>query len=122
MKNDRKDTHIYQAFYFHNQVKSHFYAGDAFLSYRKDMTPDELIELGYEIMEEGEFVPELTRKIESLLGKGNFVYDYWEFGPDYFSLYWWIHKEVYHKKLVLIRQWAEYEGISEWMEINEKEV
>jgi len=84
------------------------------------MTPDELIELGYEILEEDEFMPGLTSKIESLLGKGNFIYDYWEFGPDCFSLYWWIRKEVYHEKLTLVRQWAEYEGISEWMEINEK--
>ncbi|WOK06264.1 hypothetical protein [Imperialibacter roseus] len=120
MNNDLSATHIYQSFCFHNQVKSHFYTGNVFLSYRKDMTPDELIELGYEILEEDEFMPGLTSKIESLLGKGNFIYDYWEFGPDCFSLYWWIRKEVYHEKLTLVREWAEYEGISEWMEINEK--
>lgn len=122
MNKDLNDTHIYQGFYFDNRVKAHFYTGSKFLGYREDMKPDELIELSYEIMEDGEFMPGLTSKIESILGQGNFVYDYWEFGPDFFSLYWWIAKEVYQEKLALIRQWAEYEGIIEWVEINEKVV
>ncbi len=119
-KPDLNKTHIYQGFYFDNRVKEHFYTGDAFFHYRKDMDMEELLELNGEIMQEGEFMPELSKKIESMLGEGNYIYDFWEFGPDYFSLYWWIRREVYHEKLRLMRQWAEYEGIWEWMEVNEE--
>ena len=78
------------------------------------------MEISSDILGEEEFMPELKHKIEELLGEGNYVYDFWEFGPDYFSLYWWIRKEVYHEKLLLIRQWASYQEIEEMIEINEK--
>ena len=113
-------THIYQAFFFDNRMKSCFYTGSSFSSYREDMSMDELLEIGFDIIQEGEFMPVLKRQIETLLGEGNYVSDYWEFGPDCFSMYWWIRKEVYEEKLLKIRQWAEYEGISEWIEINEE--
>ncbi|MEX2567753.1 MAG: hypothetical protein WD431_17535, partial [Cyclobacteriaceae bacterium] len=64
-------THVYQAFFFDNRVKEHFYAGNAFMGYREDLSVEELMGLAGEIME-------------------GFVYDFWEFGPDCFSLYWWI--------------------------------
>ena len=120
MRQKLDTTHIYQAFFFDNRVKAHFYPGDAFLGYREDMRPAALIALGMEIMEEDQFMPGLTRKLESLLGEGNFVSDFWEFGPDCFSLYWWICREVYHEKLSLIRQWAAYEEIDQCMEISEE--
>lgn len=114
-------THVYQVFVFDHRIKEHFYAGNVYTEYREELSVEELIGLAGEIMEkdEGRIMPRLTDQIEHLLGKGNFVYDFWEFGPDCFSLYWWIRKEVYQDKLTLIRQWAEYEGISDWIEINE---
>lgn len=115
-------THVYQCFWFDNKVKDHFFTGSAFLGYRPDMKPGELIELSHEILQEEEFMPELTAKIESLLGEGNYVSNFWEFGPDGFSLYWWIRKKVYKEKLKLIRQWAAYEEIGKWMEVNEQMV
>lgn len=120
MSSTLNKTHVYQGFYFDNKIKSHFYTGNSFLRYQEGMGPDELVELAFEILGEEEFMPELKQIIEELLGEGNYVYDYWEFGPDYFSLYWWISKEVYHEKLQLIRQWVAYEEINELIEINEK--
>ena len=119
---DLNATHIYQAFFFDNRVKAHFYPGNVFMGYREGHTVEELIGLAGEIMEadDGKIMPKLTDQIEHLLGEGNFVCDFWEFGSDCFSLYWWIRKDVYHEKLALIRQWAEYAGINEWMEINEE--
>ena len=113
-------THIYQSFFFDNRIKEHFYTGNASLGYRKDMQPGELLDMACEILEEGEksFVPELVNNIEALLGEKNFVYDFWEFGADCFSLYWWIRKDVYHEKMKLIRQWLAYEGIEKWVEIS----
>lgn len=81
-------THVYQAFYFDNQVKQHFYTGNSFLGYKENMNHEQLLELAYDILEEGDgIMPELTRKIEELHGEGNYESDYWEFGPDAFSLY-----------------------------------
>jgi len=122
MENDLDKTYVYQGSFFDNRVKAHFYPGDAFMGYREDMGAEELIDLSHEILEEGSFMAALTRKIESLLGEGNYVYDFWAFGPDCFSLYWWIRKEVYKEKLELIRQWAAYEEIEKWVEVNEKVV
>lgn len=115
-------THVYQCFWFDNKVKAHFFTGSAFFGYRPEMKPGELIELTEGVWQDEAFMPVLTRKIETLLGEGNYVYDFWEFGPDCFSLYWWIRKEVYKEKLELIRQWAAYEEIGKWMEVNEKVV
>ena len=122
MMMETEQTHIYQSFWFDNKVKEHFYTGNAFLDYRKEMEQKELLEMAHDILKEGEksFMPELVQKIESLLGEGNYIYDYWEFGPDCFSLYWWIKKTVYKEKMRLIRQWVEYEGLSEWVEMEIK--
>ncbi len=114
-----KITHIYQGFYFDNKIKSHFYSGNSFHRYLENMTPDDLLGLASDILGDEDFMPELKLKIEELLGEGNYIYDFWEFGPDCFSLYWWIRKEIYREKLQLIRQWAMYEEIYECIEINE---
>ena len=85
MNSNLNQTYIYQGIYFNNKVKDHFFTGSAFGGYRSYVKPGELIDLSHEILQDEEFMPELTRKIETLLGEGNYVYDFWEFGPDGFS-------------------------------------
>jgi len=123
MNEKLNNTHIYQAFIFDNRIKERFSTGKSFLAYRDNMNKDELVDLAHDIVDEGieGFMPKLVSEIESLLGEGNFIYDFWEFGPDCFSLYWWIDKSVYNKKMEIISKWVEYNEMDGLIEI-EKEV
>ena len=114
-----KSKYIYQSFWFKNEIKERYYAGDAFLSYRDNMGQEELINLAKEMaVDKNAFMPTLVKQIESLIGLENCRSDFWEFGGDGFSLYWFIKKTVYKEKLKLIRAWILYEELDElvWFE------
>ena len=88
------------------------------------MKEPELIDLAYDIIEQGQegFMPILVNEIQSLIGEGNYVYDMWEFGPDGFSLFWWIRKDVYQQKMDLIGKWVVYNKMGELVDYHhEKE-
>ena len=115
--------YIYQGFWFKNEIKEWFYAGDDFILHRKDMDISESFKLALEMIgDEEAFMPGLAKKIESLIGKENFIYDFWEFGDDDFSMYWSIKKEVYREKMKLIRAWVKYEKMEGVMDFNIKDV
>ena len=112
MQDERDRYYVYQAFWFSHEIKNWFYAGDGFLQYKKDMDADELLDLAEEMMQDDDsMVPGLKNRIESILGEGNYIYDFWEFGPDCFSLYWWIRKTVYLEKMQKIDEWVRYEAL-----------
>jgi hypothetical protein len=86
------------------------------------MDIEESFDLAIEMAGDKEaFMPGLVKKIESLIGKGNYRNDFWEFGDDDFSLYWFIKKEVYVEKMKLIREWIKFEELEElvWFEETE---
>jgi hypothetical protein len=99
---------LYQSFCFDNAVKDHFYVGNNFLSYRPDQPLGEQLTIAREIALNNDFMPVLQQQIENLLGEGNYHYDFWEFGPDGFSLFWWIRKKVYNEKIALLNDWFKY--------------
>lgn len=116
------NSHIYQSFFFENKIKEFFYSGNSFLEYGSDMKQPELLDLAYDIIDEGEagFMPKLVDDIQSLLGEGNYVYDMWEFGPDSFSLYWWICKDVYLAKMALIGKWVAFNQLEDLVDYRVK--
>ena len=121
IKNNNDQNYIYQSFWFSNKIKDKYYAGNGFLSYKEDMDIEESFELAKDMAgEKEEFMPELVKKIESLIGKDNYKYDFWEFGPDCFSLYWYIKQDVYHEKMKLIQEWIRYEELEELVEFEIK--
>ena len=123
METEENGEYIYQGFWFKNEIKEWFYAGDDFISHRKDMDISESFKLALEMIgDEEAFMPGLAKKIESLIGKENFIYDFWEFGDDDFSMYWSIKKEVYREKMKLIRAWVKYEKMEGVMDFNIKDV
>ena len=123
METEDGDEYIYQAFWFKNKIKEWFYAGDGFLSHRKDMDVNESFKLAKEMVGDVDaFMPGLAGKIESLIGKENCIYDYWEFGEDDFSMYWSIKKEVYLEKMKLICEWVKYEELDGLMDFTIKDV
>ena len=86
------------------------------------MKKSELIDLAYDIMDDGEdgFMPLLVNEIQVILGKGNYIYDMWEFGPDHFSLFWWIRKAVCHQKIELIEKWIVYNQLEDMVDFQHK--
>ena len=122
MSDFHKDNYIYQSFWFKNEIKEMYYAGNGFIAHRKDMDIEESFDLAVEMAEDKEaFMPGLVKKIELLIGKKNYRYDFWEFGDDDFSLYWFIKKDVYHEKMKLIREWVKFEELEElvWFDVKE---
>ncbi len=116
-------NYVYQCFVFDNRIKQIFYSGKDFERFNKKMAMEERLELALEMFFDKEaFMPALVHKIEDLLGEGNFIYDFWEFGDDDFSLYWFIKKSIYHKKMKLIRQWVKYEELEELVWFEEEDV
>ena len=110
MKEEEKINYYYQSFWFKNEIKDIFYAGKLFENHQPEMGMADSVELAVDMAKDKEsFMPELVKKIEWLIGKGNFEYDYWEFGDDDFSLYWYIKKDVYYEKMKLIEEWRKYE-------------
>jgi len=117
METEESGEYIYQGFWFKNEIKKRFYAGDDFIAHRKDMDISESFNLALEMIgDEEAFMPGLAKKIESLIGKENCIYDFWEFGDDDFSMYWSIKKEVYCEKMKLIRAWVKYEKMEGMMD------
>ena len=110
---DRKDC-VYQAFYFKNEIKEMMYSGDGFSTFAKDMDAEDRFVLALGMMSDKEaFMPGLKQKIEEILGEGNFINDYWEFGDDDFSMYWFIRQDVYLEKMKLIEEWVKFEELEE---------
>ncbi|MCK5775598.1 MAG: hypothetical protein KAH25_05460 [Bacteroidales bacterium] len=116
MTEEEKNNYYYQAFWFKNEIKDFFYADKLFENYKPKMGMSDSVELAVNMSQDKEsFMPELVLKIEWLLGKGNFEYDFWEFGDEDFSLYWFIKKEVYYEKMKLIDEWVRYEKFEHLM-------
>jgi len=114
------DDFIYQGFYFKNEIKKYFYPGDKFMMHEKGMSFEELKEFAFDMIgDKNAFMPTLVQTMEELLGKDYIIYDFWEFGDDDFSLYWSIKKEVYDKKIKLVRQWITFEELGELIWIPE---
>lgn len=109
---------LYQSFSFENAVKDHFYTGNNFLSYQPGQSVEEQLTLAREIALDDDFMPTLQQQIENLLGEGNYHYDFWEFGPDGFSLFWWIRKTVYKEKIALLNDWFNYIEIEEYVDFH----
>ncbi len=106
--------YLYQSFWFKNEIKNHFYAGHKFENHKPEDSIIESFQLARDMGTDKEsFMPGLVKKIEWLLGDGNFIYDYWEFGDEDFSIYWHIKKEVYLEKMKLIKDWVKYEGFED---------
>ena len=104
--------YIYQSFWFKNEIIKHFYAGRKFETHQPGNTLIDSVNLAREMAADKEsFIPELVKKMEWLIGEGNFIYDYWEFGDEDFSIYWFIKKEVYLEKMKIIQQWVEFEEL-----------
>jgi hypothetical protein len=118
-----ENDYVYQSFWFKNGIKEYFYAGNGFIAHRKDMDIEESFGLALEMVGDKEaFMPVLVKKIESLIGKGNYRNDFWEFGDDDFSLYWFIKKEVYVEKMNLIREWIKFEELEDLVGFEVKEI
>ena len=118
-----ENDYIYQSFWFKNEIKEHFYAGNGFITHKKDMDIEESFDLAMEMAGDKEaFMPGLVKKIESLIGKGNCRNDFWEFGDDDFSLYWFIKKEVYVEKMKLIREWIRFEELEDLVGFEVEEI
>lgn len=112
MKDFNEMDFIYQAFYFKNEIKENFYAGNGFIQHRRTMNIEESLDLAFEMAGDKEaFMPTLVRKIESLIDKENCRYDFWEFVDEDFSLYWFINKKVYREKMKLVREWIKFEEL-----------
>lgn len=117
-----KDKYIYQSFWFKNEIKEIYFAGNIFMQHSKNMGIDESFNLAVEMIgDKDAFMPTLVKKIEWLIGKKNCHSDFWEFGDDDFSLYWFIKKDVYHEKMKLIREWIKYEELEELVWYKETE-
>ncbi len=114
MSDLRKEDCIYQSFLFKNEIKIHFYGGNGFSNYYKNMDMEESFDLAVSMVGDKEaFMPQLVAKIEELLGDGNYIYDFWEFGEKDFSLYWFIRESVYQEKMKLISSWINYEELDD---------
>jgi hypothetical protein len=123
METELKDEYIYQAFWFKNEIKKWFYAGDGFIAHQKNLDMSESLNLAMEMIGDVDaFMPGLASKIESLIGKENCIYDFWEFGDEDFSMYWSIKKDVYPEKMKLISEWVKYEELEGMMEFNIKDI
>ncbi len=123
MSNFNKDDYIYQSFWFKNEIKEYFYAGNGFITHKKNMNIEESFELALEMAGDKEaFMPTLVEKIELLIGKENCISDFWEFGDEDFSLYWSIKKEVYVEKIKLISEWVKFEEFDDLVGFEVKEV
>lgn len=110
MTDFNENDFIYQAFCFKNDIKEHFYAGNGFIRHKSSMNIEESFNLALEMVGDKEaFMPSLVKTIESLIGKENCHYDFWEFGDDDFSLYWYIEKKIYREKMELIKEWVKFE-------------
>ena len=110
-------NYIYQSFWFKNEIKKYFYTGSKFENHKAEDFIAASYFLAKEMATDKEsFMPELVKKLEWLIGENNFIYDYWEFGDDDFSLYWHIKKDVYLEKMKLIQEWREFEGYQEIMD------
>ncbi len=119
MCEDEYKDYIYQSFWFKNEIKEVYYAGNGFSMFKKGMDIQESFDLAVDMVgDKDAFMPGLVKKIESLLVEGNFIYDYWEFGDEDFSLYWFIKKSVYREKMKVIRDWIKYEELDDliWFE------
>ncbi len=115
-----ENDYVYQSFWFKNEIKEHFYAGNGFITHKKDMDIEKSFDLAREMAEDKEaFMPSLVKKIESLIGEGNYRYDFWEFSDEDFSLYWFIKNDVYPEKMKLIREWIKFEEMEGlvWFEV-----
>ncbi|MBC8487458.1 MAG: hypothetical protein H8D45_15620 [Bacteroidetes bacterium] len=116
------NDYIYQSFWFKNEIKEHFYAGNGFITHKKDMDIEESFDLALEMAGDKEaFMPGLVKKIESLIGQENCRYDFWEFSDEDFSLYWLIKKDVYLEKMKLIKEWIKFEELEELIGFEVKE-
>ena len=114
MNKKEKDDFIYQGFYFKNEIKKYFYPGDKFIMHKKGMSIEKLKDFAIDMIgDKNAFMPTLIQTIENLLGKDHIIYDFWEFGDDDFSLYWFIKKEVYDEKMRLVREWIKFEELDE---------
>ena len=112
-----ENDYIYQCFNFKNEIKEHFYAGNGFIQEKGEMNIEESFDLALEMTGDKEaFMPTLVKKIESLIGKEYCRYDFWEFGDEDFSLYWFIDKNVYQEKMKLIKEWVGFEELEEMVE------
>lgn len=117
-----KDNYIYQSFWFKNGIKDYYFAGNGFMQHSKSMGIEESFDLAVEMIGDKEaFMPTLVKKIEWLIGKGNCYSDFWEFGDDDFSLYWFIKKDVYAEKMKLIREWVKFEELGDLVWFDETE-
>jgi len=114
---------IYQSFWFKNKIMELYYAGNEFIQCNSEMNITESFDLACEMAGGKEaFMPTLVEKIESLIGKENCRYDFWEFGDDDFSLYWFINKKVYQEKMKLIREWVKFEELVGVVEFKVEEI
>lgn len=112
MDDFNENDFVYQGFYFKNEIREHFYAGNGFIQHKCGMDIEEPFNLAREMAGDKEaFMPMLVKKIESLIGNENCHYDFWEFGDDDFSLYWFINKQVYQEKMKVIRDWVRFEEL-----------
>ena len=117
-----ESDYVYQSFWFKNEIKEHYYAGNGFIAYCKDMGVEESFCLALEMAgDKKAFMPMLVSKIESLIGEKNYRYDFWEFSDEDFSLYWLIKKDVYLEKMKLIKEWIKFEELEEliWFDVEE---
>ena len=124
MMNDfDQDKYIYQSFWIKNEIKELYYADNGFMQCSGTMNAGETLDLAREMIGDREaFMPTLVKKIEWIIGEENCQSDFWEFGDDDFSLYWFIKKDVYYEKMKLIREWVKFEELEDlvWFEENEK--
>ena len=124
----KKDNNIYQSFDFKYDIQNYFYCGDLFLNKNiknelslKKGNIDNSVSTIIEMNNNNDFLFKLRKKIEQLIGEGNFKYDYYSFNENYFSLYWLISKDVYNEKMNLIQNWIKYEELEDliWFKIKD---
>ncbi len=109
----RKESY-YVDLRFKTSIKEHFYAG-GFLKHNEEMRAEEGAELLEEIMgEEDGFMPGLSKAIEGLMQKEDFISDYFEFGSKDFGLYWNIRISAFDSFIDKFLAWIKYEELGDY--------
>lgn len=119
-----RDKAVYQAFYFDESIKEHYYQGDDYINADTDLPKDRQNKVCDVIDKHKttDFFESLTTDIQTVMGEGNYEYDFFEFGPKGFMLFWWIERDKYTDILTNLKHWTKAKALEKSMAFRIKDL
>ncbi len=106
------------------EVSRHLYMGHGLLDIDEKTPPAEMLALGAEFWgaEPGAVLPGLKAQVESMLGDGNFLFEFSAISKYGVTLYWLVNPVGFDEALKQIYAWLMYEELDDLIVVDEEPI